>query len=281
MLKAKRVNSKDVYKLLQFVAEGENGESNSVRKNTSSRGTDEDATVSAVPRTPASTKTYKSTTPKLLSERKADVNEPFDGEQDATMTEGMHRSSSMPVVALERMSVATKELKNLAETLKVATAEKAAPESSDATTSAEMQLFLAHFGEEEDQGKGDGTSGGTKQTMPPTVIDSYSCAYWPKEEEGFMSPLLHGRMFVTSQKMYFIGWGDKKLILKWEDVVSITKDSIGPVSAMTFPLFFIYLSFLEGGVRRVAAFRFSHHFYFFDSTRHSNTSAFSSTTRSG
>lgn len=59
----------------------------------------------------------------------------------------------MPVVALERMSVATKELKNLAETLKVATAEKAAPESSDATTSAEMQLFLAHFGEEEGQGK--------------------------------------------------------------------------------------------------------------------------------
>ena len=229
MLKAKRVDSKDVYKLLQFVAEGENGQSNSVRKNTGSRSKDK---VTLAPRTPASTKDNESSMPKPLSERKADTNEPFDGKQDETMTEGMHRSSSMPVVALERMSVATKELKNLAETLKVATAEKAAPESSDATTSAEMQLFLAHFGEEEAQGKGDGASGGSKQTMPPTVIDSYSCAYWPKEEEGFMSPLLHGRMFVTSHKMYFIGWGDKKLILKWEDVVSITKDSIGPVSIL-------------------------------------------------
>ena len=232
VLKAKRVNSKDVYKLVQFVAEGENGESKSVRKNASSHGKEKGTKITAAPRTPASIKDHESTTPKPLSERKVDANEPFDGEQDATMTEGMHRSSSMPVVALERMSVATKELKNLAETLKVATAEKAAPESSDATTSAEMQLFLAHFGEEEGQGKGDGASGGSKQTMPPTVIDSYSCAYWPKEEEGFMSPLLHGRMFVTSQKMYFIGWGDKKLILKWEDVVSITKDSIGPVSSI-------------------------------------------------
>jgi hypothetical protein len=153
---------------------------------------------------------------------------------------------SMPRLGLERMSVATEELKNLAETLKVATTEKAALESSDATTSAEMQLFLAHFGDEEGQETGDGKSGGGKQTILPTVIDSYSCAYWPKEGEGFVSPLLHGRMFVTSQKMYFIGWGDKKLILKWEDVASITKDSIGPVSAL-----FLSFCFLECIIRLI------------------------------
>ena len=273
MLKAKLVDSKDVYKLLQFVAEGENGESKSVQKNTSSHGKDRGAKLTAAPRTPVSTSTkdQESKTPKVLSERKVDSNEPFGGEQDATATEGMHRSSSMPVVALERMSVATKELKNLAETLKVATAEKAAPESSDATTSAEMQLFLAHFGEEEEgQGKGDGASGGSKQTMPPTVIDSYSCAYWPKEEEGFVSPLLHGRMFVTSQKMYFIGWGDKKLILKWEDVVSITKDSIGPVSilsplslSLSLSLSFKCYCFCFGGRLLDLLLRCFHHFCFF------------------
>jgi len=239
-LKVKLVRSKDVYKLLHFVAEGENGEAKIIRKNTSSHNNDKDGMSNGAPRTPVSTKVEESSRvrPKLkpLSEHKVNSDELFEGEQDAVMTEGMHRSSSMPVVAIERMSVATKELKNLAETLKVATAEKAAKAAPESSSDAEMQLFLAHFGEEKESGEA--VSGGGQQTMPPTVIDSYSCAYWPEEKEGSMSPLLHGRMFVTSQKMYFIGWGDKKLILKWEDVVSITKDSIGMVSIPSFsPIF--------------------------------------------
>lgn len=57
--------------------------------------------------------------------------------------------------------------------------------------------------------------------------------------------------------MYFIGWGDKKLILKWEDVVSITKDSIGPVSSIfsSLSLKVIYLfCFEEVFVRLVTVF---------------------------
>ena len=239
-LKVMLVRSKDVYKLLHFVAEGENGEAKRIQKNATSHNNDNDEMSNGAPRTPVSTKVQESSRvrPKLkpLSEHKVNSDELFDGEQDAIMTEGMHRSSSMPVVAIERMSVASKELKNLAETLKVATAEKAAKAAPESSSAAEMQLFLAHFGEEEESGEA--ASGGGKQTMPPTVIDSYSCAYWPEEKEGSMSPLLHGRMFVTSQKMYFIGWGDKKLILKWEDVVSITKDSIGVVSIPYFSLIF-------------------------------------------
>ena len=239
-LKVMLVRSKDVYKLLHFVAEGENGEAKRIQKNARPHNNDNDEMSNGAPRTPVSTKVQESSRvrPKLkpLSEHKVNSDELFDGEQDAIMTEGMHRSSSMPVVAIERMSVASKELKNLAETLKVATAEKAAKAAPESSSDAEMQLFLAHFGEEEESGEA--ASGGGKQTMPPTVIDSYSCAYWPEEKEGSMSPLLHGRLFVTSQKMYFIGWGDKKLILKWEDVVSITKDSIGVVSIPYFSLIF-------------------------------------------
>lgn len=239
-LKVKLVRSKDVYKLSQFVAEGENGEAKIIRKNTSSHSNDKDGMSNGAPRTPVSTKVQESSGVrsklKPVSEHKVNSDELFHEEQDAVMTEGMHRSSSMPVVAIERMSVATKELKNLAETLKVATAEKAAKAAPESSSDAEMQLFLAHFGDEKESGEA--VSGGGKQAMPPTVIDSYSCAYWPEEKEGSMSPLLHGRMFVTSQKMYFIGWGDKKLILKWEDVVSITKDSIGMVSIPSFSLIF-------------------------------------------
>ena len=82
----------------------------------------------------------------------------------------------------------------------------------------ETELFLAHF-----------YDGGEDEASPPAVIDSFSCAYWPKEGEGFISPLLHGRLFVTPSALYFIGWGDKKIVLKWEDVISVTKETIGMI----------------------------------------------------
>jgi hypothetical protein len=82
--------------------------------------------------------------------------------------------------------------------------------SSDA---AETELFLTHFWSD----RADGAE-------PPTVIESFSCAYWPKEGEGHLSPLLHGRLFLTSKAMYFVGWGDKKIVLNLEDIVSVSKE---------------------------------------------------------
>jgi len=80
--------------------------------------------------------------------------------------------------------------------------------------SADTELFLMHFW--------DGNENDADSSTPPTVIDSFSCAYWPREGEGYI-PLLHGRLFVTSPAMYFIGWGDKKIVLKWEDVTAVEK----------------------------------------------------------
>jgi len=80
----------------------------------------------------------------------------------------------------------------------------------------ETQLFLNHFWEET-KGEGDDSN-------PPTIIASFSCAYWPKTSEGHISPLLHGRMFVTSSTMYFIGWTDKKIVLNWSDAISVTRE---------------------------------------------------------
>lgn len=78
---------------------------------------------------------------------------------------------------------------------------------------AETDLFLAHFCSDRQDGE-----------EPPAVIESFSCAYWPKEGEGHLSPLLHGRLFLTSKTMYFVGWGDKKIVLNLEDIVSVTKE---------------------------------------------------------
>jgi len=77
---------------------------------------------------------------------------------------------------------------------------------------AENALFLSHFWQDRD-----------KDEEPPSIIDSFSCAYWPKEGEGHLSPLLHGRLFLTSNTMYFVGWGDKKIVLDLADVVDVTK----------------------------------------------------------
>ena len=85
--------------------------------------------------------------------------------------------------------------------------------SSSSVNVIQTSVFLAHFWDQD------------SSETPPTVIDSFSCAYWPKEEEGHFSPLLHGRMFCTSTNMYFVGWGDKKIVLPWETVISISKET--------------------------------------------------------
>ena len=79
-------------------------------------------------------------------------------------------------------------------------------------TSAETEIFLQHFQ------KGDSED-------PPTLIGSYSCAYHPKEDSGSPYYLLHGRMFATPDSMYFVGWGETKVIVPWKDIVSVKKEA--------------------------------------------------------
>jgi len=231
-LKVKLVDSKNVYKLLEFVvAEGDSetleGERTCPRDNDGDDDEDDQSTStnSKSKRFPPSNGVAATSTSMAMSEHA-----PSNSTCGIATADAIPRSLSTPSVPIERMSVATKELKSLAETLKGAAAgpEESAPKPTDAATSAETQLFLAHFWDGDREGE-DGDDGDEQMSKPPTIIESFSCAYWPKETEGFISPLLHGRMFVTSTAMYFIGWGDKKLILKWEDVISITKDTIGPL----------------------------------------------------
>jgi len=107
----------------------------------------------------------------------------------------------------------------------VAVAETASERTSILATKAQ-ETFLTHFwNNPEDRHQDDQEEGQNNIKVPPTVIQSYSCAFWPRTDERGLSPLLHGRMFCTSSKMYFVGWGGKKIVLRWSDVVSVHKDT--------------------------------------------------------
>jgi len=69
--------------------------------------------------------------------------------------------------------------------------------------------FLHHFGQ-------DG--------VQSNIILTYSCAYHPKNDDAVL-PLLHGRMFCTYDNLYFVGWQNKKIVLPWDDVISLQRES--------------------------------------------------------
>lgn len=120
------------------------------------------------------------------------------------------------------------------------------------SSSAETEIFLHHFWSDKQQkddtavsdrvseGEGEGgetssaaNSNSPQQETPPTIIESFSCAYFPLSSGSnsggssslSLTPLLHhGRMFITAEKMYFIGWGDKKVMVDWKDVTNVTKE---------------------------------------------------------
>lgn len=87
---------------------------------------------------------------------------------------------------------------------------------ASSTTRNETEVFMYHF-------YPDGVKDGEEI---PTVIQSFSCAYWPKDSEGHIAPLLHGRMFVTSiSTLCFVGWAGKKIALNFEEIMSVEKEA--------------------------------------------------------
>jgi len=89
---------------------------------------------------------------------------------------------------------------------------EASPISTSTAKSTETNLFVTHFWD-----KKDGED-------PPTIIESYSCAYWPKVDESGLF-MQHGRMFATGKTMFFVGWGTKKVVFDWENVISLEKET--------------------------------------------------------
>jgi hypothetical protein len=100
--------------------------------------------------------------------------------------------------------------------------------SISVTQSQETSVFLQHFWTNpEDRHEDDLDDDEDNPKLPPTIIESFTCAYWPNKTDGeqSLSPLLHGRMFCTSHKLYFVGWGGKKIVLPWHQVASAYKDT--------------------------------------------------------
>lgn len=88
------------------------------------------------------------------------------------------------------------------------------------TINADTEMFLEHFFPAPSP---ESPNNKTFQQIP-TVIQSFSCAYWPKDSEGHMSPLLHGRMFATSESCYFVGWAGKKIVFNWVNATRVEKE---------------------------------------------------------
>lgn len=59
---------------------------------------------------------------------------------------------------------------------------------------------------------------------PPEIFRIVSCAYRPKEKAGFLIPTLHGRLYTTADKLYFLALDGKSFVLSWDDVVSVGKE---------------------------------------------------------
>jgi len=56
----------------------------------------------------------------------------------------------------------------------------------------------------------------------PRVVESFSCSFWPTTGGG-ISPLVHGRIFVTANAIYFVGWGSSKVVINVSDIEDVTR----------------------------------------------------------
>lgn len=62
----------------------------------------------------------------------------------------------------------------------------------------------------------------TKDEVAPTIIGIFPCIYRSKEIGNFLAPMVHGRLYTTSEFIYFLGLGGKKFVLSWSNISTIT-----------------------------------------------------------
>lgn len=76
-----------------------------------------------------------------------------------------------------------------------------------------MNAFIQQFWNENDAA-----------SSVPQVLQVISCSYRPKEKAGFLIPVLLGRLFTTTDKLYFLALDGKSFSLSWDDIVAIAKE---------------------------------------------------------
>lgn len=62
-----------------------------------------------------------------------------------------------------------------------------------------------------------------KDEKLPDILEIYTCAYRPKERVTFLTPHFPGRIYTTTEGMYFLG-PEKNFTLQWETISSIKKE---------------------------------------------------------
>ena len=64
----------------------------------------------------------------------------------------------------------------------------------------------------------------TRDEVAPTIIGVFPCTYRSKEIGNFLAPVVHGRLYTTSELIYFLGLGGKKFVLSWSNINTITTE---------------------------------------------------------
>jgi hypothetical protein len=58
----------------------------------------------------------------------------------------------------------------------------------------------------------------------PEVLEIFACSYRPKEKSAFLTPILNGRCFTTSDSLYFLSWDSKSFVLRWDKIKTVEKE---------------------------------------------------------
>ena len=79
--------------------------------------------------------------------------------------------------------------------------------------SHDLIVFMRHFWDNQDDSEN-----------APEILEIIACAYRPKEKAGFLIPTLHGRLYTTTEKLYFLAWDGKNFVLPCDKIVNMTKE---------------------------------------------------------
>ncbi len=91
--------------------------------------------------------------------------------------------------------------------------EESSPSYVRTHESHDIQVFIRHFWNQNEN-----------IDKAPEILRIITCAYRPKEKAGFLIPTLHGRLYTTTDKLYFLALDGKSFVLAWDDIVSVGKE---------------------------------------------------------
>jgi VAD1 Analog of StAR-related lipid transfer domain/GRAM domain len=64
----------------------------------------------------------------------------------------------------------------------------------------------------------------SENEKPPEILQLISCSYRSKEKTSFLTPPMHGKLYTTKERIYFLSLDNKNFVLSWKEIVSVQKE---------------------------------------------------------